>query len=212
MIHFHQVDPTRIEGAYQWHRGYASGDGHVFPRGKTEYGEAVVEGAVWCATKDNEYCAMACHLEKPGAWEIGGLMVEHTQRGSGIGSALARILLCNLLTELDPLHSNERVYAYVLAQNDKPRKLIEATLKFRHIGSIALPGDQLPGLAVDDDGLVHGDEFELVVPDSVAALIDWLETWSQELADGTPVQITLQNDRTLSGWVDDLREMIAENT
>ena len=154
---------------------------------------------------------MAYYSEKPNAWEVGGLMVQQIQREAGVGSTLARLVLGNVLTELDPLKSEERVLAYILAQNDKPRKLIESKLKFRHNKSITIPGTQLPGLLTGDDGNVHGDEFELAVPDSLEALVNWCENWSDKLRDGAPARITLPAGHTFSGWINDLKEMIVEN-
>ncbi len=209
MITFRRVPPDDRYEAYQWHRGFAAGDDHLFPRAKSDYGELVLSGAVWCTvTASNDYCAMAYYAEDDDAWEVGGLMVSESERGRGVGSILMRLALGTVLTEQDPLNSGERVIAHVHAENDKPRGLIEHSLKFAYSKSVKIPGSQLPGLRTDDEGYVNGDEFELTVPGSLEALAEWCEGWSGELKDGTPASISLPRGQTLDGWASDLREMI----
>lgn len=213
MFTFRRVPPDYRFEAYQWHRGFAAGDEHLFPRAKSAYGELVLNGAVWCAvTASNDYCAMAYYAEDDDAWEVGGLMVSQSERGRGVGSILMRLALGTVLTEQDPLNSGERVIAHVHAANVKPRGLIEHRLKFAFSQPVKIHGSKLPGLKTDDEGYVNGDEFELTVPGSLEALAEWCEGWSGELNDGTPAVVILPNRQTLDGWASDFREMIEENS
>ena len=212
MITFRRVPIENRYEAYQWHRDFASGSEHLFPRLRSEFSELVISGAVWCAVNaSNDYCAMATYAEDGNAWEIGGLMVSDSERMRGIGSIIMRLALGTVLTELDPLNSGERVITHVHAENDKPRTLIEHGLKFVHSAPVRIHGSKLPGLKVDAEGYVNGDEFELAVPESLEALADWCEGWVGKLKDGTQAVIALPNGQTLEGWASDFREMIAEN-
>jgi len=208
LIHFHRVRPDDRYEAYQWHRGFTAGDAHLFPRGRSDYAELALSGAVWCAVTDNDYCAMAYYAEDNDAWEVGGVMVAENQRGNSVASTLARLVLGTVLTEHDPLNSGERVIAHVHAENDSPRKLIKHCLKFVKSKSVRIHGSLLPGLRTDDDGYVIGDEFELSVPGSLEALAEWCDAWDDELKDGTPASINLPRGQTLDGWASDFREMI----
>lgn len=213
MITFRRVPPESRYEAFKWHRDFAAGDDHIFPRSIEQYGALVLEGAVWCAVTDSDdYCAMAYYASDKDALELGGLMVDESQRGRSVGSTLMRLALGTVLTEHDPLHSGERVITHVHAENKDPRNLIEQILKFKYSKSINVPGSVLPGLKTDDDGNVNGDEFELTIPDSLEALVEWCERWSNELRDGTSARIVLPRGQTLDDWASDFREMIEENS
>ena len=213
MITFKRVPPKNRLDAHQWHSDFAAGDDHIFPRTIEQYGALVLEGAVWCAVTDSDdYCAMAYYAPDDDAWELGGLMVDESQRGRSVGSTLMRLALGTVLTELDPLKSGEKVITHVHAENDKPRNLIEHVLKFKYLKPIKIHGSKLPGLKTDDDGYVNGDVFELTFPDSIEVLAEWCEGWSNELGDGTPAVIKLPLGQTLDEWASDFREMIDENS
>lgn len=209
-MRFQRIPPALRQEAYQWHRGFALADNHLFPRTRQNYANLLMEGAVWCAMDDNDdFCAMAYYAEDDGAWEIGGLMVAASQQQKGVGSIMMRLALGTVLTELDPLSAGQRVITHVHAENQKPKALIEEALHFSHSRMVRIPGASLPGLKTDAEGFVNGDEFQLMVPDSVEVLADWCERWSGRLRDGTPAAIALPLGLTLRDWAADLREMIA---
>jgi hypothetical protein len=82
-------------------------------------------------------------------------------------------------------------------------------LKFAFKQSIKVPGASLPGLKTDNEGFVHGDEFELSKPDTLLVLADWCDDWAGELRDGTPADIQLRQGLTLAQWAEALREIAA---
>ncbi len=80
-------------------------------------------------------------------------------------------------------------------------------LKFRHRKKISVPGSKLPGLKTDHAGMVHGDEYELSVPQSLDALAAWCDAWRGELKDGTSAEVELRPGVTLNLWAKAFRGM-----
>ena len=134
-------------------------------------------------------------------------MAATPERGRGIGSIIMRLTLGHLLFMEDPLDRGEKVIAHVHAENDDPRPIIEEKLKFRLSGKIEAPGSDFPGLRTNDAGMVEGDEFELVKPDTLSALADWCDTWDGKLKDGANTQVLLSDGTTLSMWADAFHDM-----
>lgn len=209
LVHFQRIAHEDKGEAYEWHRLVAEADEHLFPRTQDAFDILISQRSIWFARDDlNDIIGMAYYAPDGEDWEVGGLMIADEFRSKGIGSILMRLALGTVLTELDPLASNQRVVAHVHRDNPLPRSLIEKALKFGFSKSVKIPADALPGLKADDDGFIHGDEFLLTVPDSLIALAVWCEQWGGVLKDGDNATITLPRNQSLNEWATDLREMV----
>ncbi|KLO41375.1 hypothetical protein ABW17_14130 [Mycobacterium nebraskense] len=80
-------------------------------------------------------------------------------------------------------------------------------MKFVYQESIQVSKDQLPGLKIDENGMVNGDVFALAKPQSLIALAEWCDVWADELTDGTPAHIELRELATLEVWARAFRQM-----
>src|SRR5207248_2508729 len=151
---------------YQWHQGFAASNDCMFPRSWSTYQKLATDGSLWCARnmRTGDYLALAYFCLDNHSWEIGGLMIANQERRKGVGSIIARLTLGHVLFEEDPLSLGQRVIAHVHAENQLPRPLIQNILKFQFSHQIKVPGTQLPGLKVNAQGEVEGDEFELSRP------------------------------------------------
>ncbi len=213
VVEFGAVDPDEAHDAYEWHREFAKSDSHILPRTWEDYEELADQWRIVCAKTSNGHFVGLAYFafdDETNEWEIGGLMVADGYQGAGIGSSLMRIALGRLLVEENPLSEGQNVIAHVHAENQAPRGVIEGLLKFRHTNTVTIPGHKLPGLKTDDEGNIHGDVFEITVPDSLLALAEWCEQWSNQLLDGRPARIELREFTTLSLWADVLRGMAEE--
>lgn len=203
------VDPSDGREVFQWHRGFAASNDRIFPRPWEEYERLAEEGRLFYARDQaGEYLALAYFRLEDSAWEIGGLMVDTREQRKGLGSVVTRLTLGHVLFEEDPLDRGERVIAHVHAENNEPRALIEA-LKFRKSGLIRVPAAMLPGLKANAAGEVEGDEFELVVPDTLLGMAEWCDTWSGRLRDHREVRIAFRQGISLAMWAQAFRHRAA---
>jgi GNAT superfamily N-acetyltransferase len=210
MIIFATVDPQESREAYQWHRGFAGSNDSLFPRSRPAFEDIVVKGYAWSARNDaGDYLALAyANFDSVDhAWELGGLMVATNQRGKGLGSILMRLALGNVLFEENPLEQGHTILAHVLKSNPDPRDIITHSLKFVLAKELEIPADALPGLKANAAGIIEGDEFHFVVPDSLTALIDWIEKWGDKLKNGEDVEIVLRPHVSLRHWAAAFRDM-----
>lgn len=210
MIFFEQVDPDSADSAFKWHREFAEQDKSVFPRSNVDFRRFVNNGTAWVALDaSGAIVGLAYASDGSGDWEIGGLAVTVEARRNGIGLVLAFVTLGHLVFEEDPLADEPpgpfRVIAHVLETNPRPRAIIEDYLRFRLAKSITVPRDQFPGLPAGDDGLIHGDEFELQVPETLHALADWADSWKNALEKGEAASIELREGARLSDWASAFR-------
>jgi acetyltransferase (GNAT) family protein len=213
MITFATVPSEESRDAYQWHRGFAASDDSLFPRSRQAFETIVIEGNAWSARKDNgDYLALAyAHFDQDGpTWELGGLMVAQSQRGVGLGSALMRLALGHLLFEENPLEQGHQIVAHVLKANPAPRPIIEHSLRFRLDHDVEIPAHVLPGLRANAAGVIEGDEFHFVYPDSLIALIQWLNSWTGELKNKERAEIIFRQNVSLSDWLTAFRDMASK--
>lgn len=133
-------------------------------------------------------------------------MVATSERGNGVASNLFKLVLAHLLFEEDPLSRGETVVAHVHSGNQDPRPLIQHSLRFTFAKSIKVPGDILPGLAVDSEGFVTGDEFH-ISPDSLSALSQWASALPSVLKDLRPMRIEFRDGITPEMWSQAFAEM-----
>lgn len=213
MILFSAIDIDDCLGAYHWHRGFSGANDALFPRQFDDFEQLVMEGSVWAARDSaGDYLALAyaSFNEDTKECEVGGLMVATQARGRGLGAMMMSLALAHALIEEDILIDPEvRVVAHVLRSNDKPRGIIEKKLMFHLAKSVCIPGDKLPGLRTEDDGNVHGDEYELTIPDSLIALADWARSWTGQLPGDEMADIELRAGVSMKDWCDALDEMAA---
>lgn len=195
--------------AFLWHCEFSAADENLFPRTWDQFEVLANEFQLICAVEDGNYVGLCYYVQdEKGRWEVGGLMVAANQQDRSLGSVLTYIALSNLLVDEQPLERGEPVISHVHRDNKAPRGLVER-LKFVFRQRIKVPGASLPGLKTDDEGFVHGDEFELSKPDTLLVLADWCDGWAGELRDGTPADIQLRQGLTLAQWAEALREIAA---
>lgn len=207
------VDPSMGRDAFEWHRNFASGNAHLFPRTWNQFEALADQGRIISARETNgNYVGLAYFIFEDDKWEIGGLMVSERYRGVGLGSTLMRVTLGHLLFEEDPLDRGEAVIAHVHAENNDPRGIIEKALKFALQNSIMVEGAKLPGLKTDEHGIVHGDEFQLTIPNTLHALADWCTAWPGALKNGQTTYIELRLGITLELWAEAFRNMAATHS
>lgn len=211
MILFSAIDIDDCLGAYHWHRGFSGANDALFPRQFDDFEQLVMEGSVWAAresTGDYLALAYASYDEAKKECEIGGLMVATQARGKGLGAMMMFLALAHALLEEDLLADPAvRIVAHVLRSNDMPRGIIERKLMFRHARSVCIPGGVLPGLRTEDDGNVHGDEYELTRPESLVALAEWARSWTGQLPNDQIADIELRAGVSMEDWRDALDEM-----
>jgi Acetyltransferase (GNAT) family len=184
MITISLVMPEECRDAYQWHRGFSSSNNALFPRAYDAFVGLVRDLHAWSARDEKgDYLGLVYSNFDSGenAWELGGLMVGVNERGRGLGSMLMRLVLGHTLFEEDPLDLGHNIFAHVHRENQEPRPIIEKSLKFRLDHSVQIPAHLLPGLRANAAGQIEGDEYHIVIPDSLAALIAWLERWDGKI-------------------------------
>jgi Acetyltransferase (GNAT) family len=209
MLTFSAVLPDEARDAYQWHRGFSASKDSLYPRSQAAFKAVVDNGSAWSARDSNaDYLALAYANfdEVDSTWELGGLMVATSRRGQGLGAALMRLALGNTLFEENPLELNQKIVAHVLKSNPDPRKIIQHSLKFRFAGSVTIPSHVLPGLKANAEGFIEGDEFHFTMPDSLDALVEWVNSWDGKLRD-QEAEIILRPGVSLKHWAKAFGEM-----
>jgi len=208
MVQFSLVDPTQGREAYQWHRGFAASNDHLFPRTWKTYEALAENGQIWCARDGEDYLGLAYFHLQGDECEVGGLMVATSQRSKGIGSTLACLTLGHVLFEEDPLSRGVRIVAHVHSENNPgPRPIFRHLLKFSLARQVNIPGRELPGLKTNAEGFVVGDEFHLTKPDTLKALADWCRKWSGGTKDGRRAEIELGPETSLDTWAQAFDDM-----
>ncbi|WP_190242442.1 GNAT family N-acetyltransferase [Rhodococcus ruber] len=203
------VQPGEASEAYQWHRGFAASNNHLFPRSRAHYETLTENYQVVAARERGEFVGL-CYYAQDGEsdeWELGGLMVGTNQRGRGLGATLMYVTLGILLVDVNPLEVDEWIISHVIKGNDAPRSIIADRLKFKIRRQVKIPAEVLPGLMTQEDGMVHGDEFELTIPATLNALADWCDAWTGTLRDGTPAHIELREGMTPAAFAEASREL-----
>ncbi len=214
MITFRVVDPEYGPDAYQAHADFTADNPAVLPRTRHQFLSLVDEGLVWAAVDDELGLVGLSYSRFSDAdqeWEIGGLMVTASARGKGVGAILMALTLGDLLFNQDPLSAQRRpkILAHVLKSNPMPRGIIVDFLRFEWVRDVKIPGERLPGLPVEADGCVHGDEFHIGLPETLRVLADFAERWHGELRNGEPADIDMFEGVSLGLWAEAFIEMEA---
>lgn len=175
-----------------------------------------MERQLWCAiTDDDDIVGMsyANVSEDLTEVEVGGLMVDPSTRGKGVGDVLMFLPLAHFLVNEQPLSWDipPRIITHTLRDNLMPRGII-ARVGFRHDRDVVIPGSALPGLRTEPDGNVHGVEFLFEVPGGLRSVAGWLGDWSGVLRDGSPATIEMRPGEQLSDWASAVGEMADEHT
>ena len=208
---FRIVDTSEVGRAHAWHSGFAAANDAIFPRTAQAFYNLTLDRNVWCAiTDDDEIVGMsyAKMSDDETEVEIGGLMVSAKTRGRGIGDLMMRLPLVHFLVTERPLRWRcpPTIVAHALEGNEKPRRIISRA-GFEFHKTVSIPPEVLPGLRIGDDGMVHGDEYHLKLPDALLCLATWLDEWSDVLRDGSSAAIKILEDETLADWATILRSM-----
>lgn len=212
MIIFSLVRPEDEPSAYDWHCRFAEQHRSIYPRNETDFHRFVQSGMAWAAFNEDEgdYVGLAYASIEKAAWEIGGLSVTIEARRNGVGLVLANLVLGHLLYEEDPLLPEPpgpfRVIVHVLTPNQDPRTIVQRILRFTCRGPVSFPADDLPGLP-SENGYVHGEEFEISVPDTLEVLAEWAENWTNTLRNGDRTRVELREGITLSHWAMAFRDI-----
>jgi hypothetical protein len=211
VITFSPVDPDGWRDAYAWHRQFVKTNDLVFPRTIEEFEALASTGQMLCARENGKYLGLAYFKKDKSfctgetAWEIGGLMVAPAYEGLGIGKTLVALTLGYVLFEESPLQDGTPVLAHVHSANDPGPRPIFAGLKFQRKGPVTVDGKHLPGLRVDDKGMVTGDELWITTPNTLKTLAAWCRSWSGKLKSGQPAEIVMRDD--LATWAAAFEEM-----
>lgn len=213
MITFRIVDTSEVGRAYAWHADFAAANDAIFPRTERAFGEMALDRLVWCAITDTDHIVGMSYAnvkDDLSEVEIGGLMVDATMRGKGLGDVLMRLPLAHLLVNEQPLAWSPAptILTHALKDNHLPRGII-GRVGFRFATDVTIPGAMLPGLRTESDGNVHGTEFHLAIPDGLHSVADWLGAWTGKLNDGSDCQIDMREGERLSDWADAIRGMAA---
>lgn len=210
MITFTQVEESEAFEVYRWHRDFAQANAAFYPHQAVELDRLIESSSLWSAREDEDYVGIAyAHYDFENSQiELGGLIVAEQERMRGIGTVLAQLALGHLLVAEQPLQiPHTRVVVRFPIANDLPRRFVEQALRFRHARSIALPGSDFPSLPADPDGYVRGEEFELVVPDTIDALAAWADRWGGTLRSGEVAQVDLVPGLTMGDMALALHEI-----
>lgn len=215
MILLSAIELEDCKAAYHWHRGFAGANDALYPRTFDDFEQLVMDGCVWAARSTNlDYLALAyaSYDEVAKVCEIGGLMVAKQAEGKGLGSLMMRLAMAHAILEENLLSiPGVRIIAHVLRTNNDPRAIIERKLRFRLVNEVAIPSTDLPGLRAEEDGMVHGLEYELVTPDSIDALADWATAWTGRLSGDEVADIELRPGVTMTDWAKALHALAAES-
>ena len=204
-------DTSEIGRAHKWHEDFAATNDALFPRTANHFLELAMDQCVWGAISSaDEFLAMsyASFDEPKNEWEIGGLMVSEEARGKGLGTLMMQLPLAHVIFTEDPLANTPpaSIVTHVLRGNPDPRRIVPA-VGFAFHKEVSIPAHAMPGLRADDDGMIHGDEFHLVVPGALNALAEWAENWTGTLRDGTPAAVELLSGYSLGLWAQAFRRM-----
>jgi hypothetical protein len=206
MILFSAIELDECTSAYHWHRGFVGANDALYPRQHDDFQSLVMDGSVWAAKSlQGDYLAMAYASfdEAKRVCELGGLMVVMAERGKGLGATIMRLALAHVLVEENLLSiPGVRIVSHVIEGNTDPLTVIEHALRFRKAGPVKYPAKDLPGLRARD-GYVHGEEFEITVPESVQGLAEWARAWNGEVNGGT-AHIELRAGVAMRDWAETL--------
>ncbi|KQT33684.1 hypothetical protein ASG29_06640 [Sphingomonas sp. Leaf412] len=212
-VELRAFDTSEIGRAHQWHEEFAATNDALYPRTAKHFLELAMDRCVWGAISSNdEFLAMsyASFDEPKNEWEVGGLMVSPEARDKGLGKLMMQLPLAHVLFTEDPLGSTPpaAIVTHVLKGNEAPRGIVPA-VGFAFHKPVTIPSEIMPGLRAEPDGMVHGDEFHLVVPDALVSLAEWAEGWPGALRDGTPARIDMLPGYSLALWAQAFRDMAA---
>ncbi|MDE2403408.1 MAG: GNAT family N-acetyltransferase [Sphingomonadales bacterium] len=223
MFLFSAIEHGQCAAVHQWHRGFAGANRAIAPRDYDFFELLAWDGCVWAAMSDEgDFLALAYAAfdEDEAVCEIGGLMVDVRYRGNGLGSTVARLALCHALVSENLLAvPGVRIIARVLREpqemadahaQERRFTIIEDVLRFRHARQYALQNGEIENL-VCDDGFFVVDEYEMVIPDTIAALADWARSWTGFVGGDKPALVEFHDGVDMALWTQALERMLLEH-
>lgn len=161
--------------AFAFHTRISEGDRHIWPRNEADLLRYSKEGHLVCCRRSatHEIVGLCYSMLEGSCWEVGGLAVEPSTRGNGMGAVLVRFALVHTFVLQQPWRNGQSVIAHVHRENQSPRKILaDAGFEFHH--SIQIPGANAgSGMKLNADGNLVGDELEFTAG-GLESLSAWL--------------------------------------
>jgi ribosomal protein S18 acetylase RimI-like enzyme len=194
------VDSSAAANAFDFHRAITASDPHVWPRSEAQIKAYADDQCLFGAWRDSsgELVGIVYVVPIDDQWEVGGLSVDPSCQGKGIGSALVKFALAHTMAWSQPWKSKRRpkqqVVAHIHKENAAPRKIFSG-LGFIHSKTVTIPGDKAPpSMKRDQSGNVCGDELRFT-RDGLINLSRWFnEEFKGVLSRGDELEFDLGKD------------------
>ena len=177
-LYIAHVTPGERESAYRLHERMATTpDSHLWARTEAEIKTLIDEYSLFGAWVGSDKRLVAiCYVtlsDNELSWEIGGMTVDDSVRGLGIGTILFRFVLAHTIVYQEPWVNGQKLLVHIHEGNREPRVLIER-LGFQYIKTFEVPESSNPPkwMKRNAQGRVMGEEFEFSAAAS-KALSDW---------------------------------------
>lgn len=197
---------------------------YLLPRGISDFDRFAVNGELWIALAGEEVVA-TCYIARPeeeaneseddstGVHEFGGIIVDPSQAGKGLASAIGTVALAT-----HALHIAAPLISHVHVENKEPLVVLTKWLgfKMRNEKPIEVSKSELEKkhgmieMKADPDGFIRGNTFDFTVTE--------LKTFADRLESGALAKIGVNvESQYLSGTnlkesVGLLRELAAAGT
>lgn len=174
------VTSKDARAAFDFHEKVAAvPDSHLWARSESQIRKLIKHGCLYGAWlgEDRQLVGLCYALlnEKEQTWEIGGLSVDKSVGGRGIGTILVRFALAHTIVYEQPWVYGQEVIAHVHEANEEPRGILEKS-GFEFSRLIPVPEEANPPswMRRNAEGKIIGHEFKYP-PRNVKALSDWFD-------------------------------------
>jgi ribosomal protein S18 acetylase RimI-like enzyme len=196
LFRFAEIPSEAFEEAFAFHAAVAAVDPHIWLRTRVEIQGYAEHGSLFGVRKESDFGGRAflglpvdSEKNHPGKLvavayamrdktlprlEIGGVSVDESVRGIGLGTVLMRFALMHTMVFDDPWRDHLTVVAHVREDNAEPKDLLRL-LGFELCGPVEVPKDIAPSTwKTNEQGKIIGDEFRFTL-DGLRKLARWLE-------------------------------------
>ncbi len=168
------VTPEFFRDAYKFHKAVSENDPFIYPRTEEQVKTFIDDGSLFAAWSQGEIIGI-CYAaldEKEKIWEIGGLAVDPSVQGQGIGTILMAFALAHTIVYGQPFLNRQSIISHVHEENDKPRRIMDK-IGFKYTKPVELEDHEAPpSMKRNAEGNVIGDEFEFT-PEGLKSLAEW---------------------------------------